>query len=56
MMVEEVIAELGPLQIDYIDLYNASGGAGFLSLLLFLIWASYLVHLCKYMSIWYKLY
>lgn len=37
--------ELGPLQFDYISAYDGAGSIGFILILLYLIWASYLVHL-----------
>ena len=39
--------ELGPLQINYISIYESGSAAGFIYLLLFFAWSAYLVYLCK---------
>ena len=44
-MGEQLDTELGPLPVDYIAVYEDAGAAGFILVVLFLVWACYLVHL-----------
>ena len=48
LMSDNLNTELGPIQFDYISVYENSGNISFLCILLYLLWASYLVHLRKF--------
>jgi hypothetical protein len=45
----EASSELGPLNIDYLKMYDDAGSTGrAFYIILFLAWSGYLVYLCKY--------
>lgn len=46
-MGDNLDSDLGPCQFDYISAYEDAGAWGFLMIFIFLLWASYLVHLCE---------